>query len=73
LQTYGYVGWVVSWHSPSPHVPGWHGLFVIIFCSQNVPVYPAGQLHKNALTKSKQMAPFLQGLESHSFISKIVI
>ena len=29
LQTNGYVGWVVSWHSPSPHEFGSHCWFLL--------------------------------------------
>ena len=37
--------------------------------SHSRPVYPGGQLQEKLLMRSVQVAPFKQGLESHSFMS----
>jgi len=44
------------------------GLQSFKFVSQSFPEYPRGQLHLYPLTKSSQIAPFLQGLQAQSSV-----
>lgn len=44
-----------------------------MFVSQSFPVNPIGQVHVNDATLSLHVAPFKQGLESHSFTSTLQI
>ncbi len=42
----------------------------VLLISQKIPVHPARHWQVKPLTPSMQVAPFRQGLEAHSLISK---